>query len=372
LLEAGKFYRNVPVMMVGENAITGYKTQPITVASGTTLTMNNIYLNTNGAPAIVLEDNATLILKGINTISTTNAEAIKCEGNATIDFQSTMNSISAVTNGMRGIQIADGKSLNITGTGSASLNGNIGVPAGASLKFNGQTASHEIYIPDATTLSASGITVGSTITIGSGESFMLSWTTINVTSGPAIQCSGDATIILDGTNTVKTTAERYPAIKIGGIGTTLTIQGSGSVTATGGIYAAGIGGGITGYIYGNITINARGSGGGAGIGCGDEGQCGNIIISGGTVNAEGVAFAAGIGSGNGSYSKFESINITDGITSVIAIMSDQGPKAPIGRGNEDTTSGTVTIDGVVNPTSSSTFEHLTLSESGLTWTLTHK
>jgi hypothetical protein len=310
-LAAGKFYRNVPVTMQLENLeITGNITQTLTVPDGMTVTLNGANLDVTSAPAIVLGDNSTLIFIGTNTVSATLANPIQCEGNATIDFQSTTNTISAKTAAYKSIQIAEDKSLNITGTGSTALNRNIGVPASASLKFNGQTASHDIYIPDATTLSASGITVDSTITIADGATFTLSWTTLNVTSGPGIQCSGSATLILDGTNSVTTTAEIFPAILPGGSGTTLTIQGSGSVTANGGKDAAGIGTGSytsglsTIYACGNIviesgTITANGGYHGTGIGSGYDSFCGDITISGGTVTANGGDYGAGIGSGSG-------------------------------------------------------------------------
>lgn len=406
-LAAGKFYRNMPVTMQLENLeITGDITQTLTVPDGMTVTVNGASINVTGAPAIVLGEGSKLILQGTNTISATYADAIECNGNATIDFQSTTNTVTAVTGSNKGIQISDGKSLNITGDGSAALNGNIGVPASASLKFNGTTASHDIYIPDVTTLSAGGITVGSTITIADGATFTLSWTTLNVTSGPGIQCSGNATLILDGTNYVTTTAEKLPAILPGGSGTTLTIRGSGSVTATGGQYAAGIGSGsftthiTTVYTCGNIiiesgTITAKGGERGAGIGGGNNSICGNITISGGTVKATGGSFGAGIGSGSGYDStgafngicgditicggtvtanggrsaagigsgdsgKFASINITDGISSVSASAGSSYAE-PIGKGVDDNGSGSVTVDDL-------NF----LVVSSITWTLTHK
>ena len=426
-LAAGKFYRDVPVTMELENMqVTGSITQTLTVPDGMTVTVSGASIDvSNNQPAIVLGEGSKLILKGTNTIRATYADAIQCNGNATIEFQSTTNTINAVTSGTKGIQIADGKSLNITGSGSISLSGNIGVPASASLKFDGHTASHDIYIPDATTLSASGITVGSTITIGSGETFTLSWTTISVTTGPGIQCSGNATIILDGTNTVTTTAEGYPAIQAGSSGTTLTIQGSGSVTATGGKYGAGIGGRYdtsSNFICGNIAINSGtvtatggelaagiGSGGignfgwsstcgditisggtvtatggmyGAGIGSGKGynlgySTCGDITISGGTVTVTGRKFAAGIGSGE--FGKFASITITDGITSVKARRgsSSSSPNAPIGKGGDDLGSGSVSIDGSTSWTAGTATTHLNFTVSTTTydndtWTLTHK
>lgn len=418
-LAAGKFYRNVPVTMQLENLeITGDITQTLTVPDGMTVTVNGASIGVTSAPAIVLGEGSKLILQGTNTISATYADAIECNGNATIDFQSTTNTVTAVTGSNKGIQIADGKSLNITGDGSAALNGNIGVPASASLKFNGTTASHDIYIPDVTTLSAGGITVSSTITIADGATFTLSWTTLNVTSGPGIQCSGNATLILDGTNYITTTAERFPAILPGGSGTTLTIQGSGSMTANGGQYAAGIGTGSyeSGlYTCGNIviksgTITATGGENSAGIGCGNNGICGNITISGGTVTANGGDDGAGIGSGigyghvNGStcgnitigggtvtanggvnsagigsgyYGKFASINITDGISSISASAGSSNADGssnaePIGKGVNDNGSGSVTVDGVTDWVVGEATEHLNFSGSSITWTLTHK
>lgn len=427
-LAAGKFYRNVPVTMELENMqVTGSITQTLTVPDGMTVTVSDASIDvSNNQPAIVLGEGSKLIVKGTNTIRATYADAIQCNGNATIEFQSTTNTINAVTSGTKGIQIADGKSLNITGSGSTSLSGNIGVPASASLKFDGQPASHNIYIPDATTLSANGIGINSTITIGSGDTFTLSWTTISVTSGPGIQCSGNATIILDGTNTISTTAEGYPAIQAGSSGTTLTIQGSGSVTATGGKYGAGIGGRYdtsSNFICGNIAINSGtvtatggelaagiGSGGIGNIGwsstCGDitisggtvtatggkqaagigsgngynsgYSTCGDITISGGTVTATGGTYAAGIGSGN--MGTFASISITDGISSVVGRRGrryDDTNVTPIGKGKDDRGSGSVSIDGSTSWTAGTATTHLnftvsTTTNDNDTWTLTHK
>ena len=401
-LTAGKFYRNVPVMMVVENpVVTGTITQTLTVPAGMTLTVNDATFNVpDNSPAIKCENNATLILTGTNTIRGTDAPAIQCDGkasitfngtntltsvraaaiqcdgNTTIDLTNDANTINATPAGQKGIQIADGKSLNITGTGSMTVTGGIGVGSGATLKFNGQAASHNIYIPDGATVSNSGVRISNTVTIGSGETFTLSWTTINVASGPGIQCSGNATIILDGTNNVTTAADSYPAIQAGGSGTTLTIQGSGSVTAWGGLYAAGIGTGRIG-ICGDIsisggTVTARGGQLGAGIGTGAGGTCGNIIITGGTIKATGVSGGAGIGSGDNG--KFESINITDGITKVEAIRQTYIAE-PIGKGTSDKGSGTVTIDGTTSWTAGTATEHLNFTVNNADppcWKLTHK
>ena len=122
-----------------------------------------------------------------------------------------------------------------------------------------------------------------------------------------ITCLGDATIILkDGTeNTVKGFYGYYPGIHVPS-GKTLTIkgetEGTGSLNASSNRYGAGIGGG-NGVSCGNIdiqggTITATGGIIGAGIG-GSYGVCGNITISGGTIEATGGNFGSGIGSGDG-------------------------------------------------------------------------
>ncbi len=218
--------------------------------------------------------------------------------------------------------------------------------------------------------------ISSTITVPAGETITLSNATCIVSSGPAIKCEGNATIILTGSNTVSTSASGLPAIQAGPSGTTLTIQGSGSLTATGGTNnAAGIGSGSKGTC-GAITISggtvtATGGRYAAGIGSGREGTCGDISISGGEVTATGGDYAAGIGSGRSG--KFSTITIGSGITSVTATMGINA-QAPIGRGNEDQGSGDVTIDDVLNPSAGASLTHLnwSVTHSGKTWTLTKK
>ena len=104
-----------------------------------------------------------------------------------------------------------------------------------------------------------------------------------------------------------------------GDGNNITIKG-GTVTATGGSSGAGIGGG--GNSSGNNititggTVNVTGGyGGGAGIGGGAEGGGGNnITIKGGTVTATGGGYRgnSGAGIGGGSSGSGENITINDG------------------------------------------------------------
>ena len=126
----------------------------------------------------------------------------------------------------------------------------------------------------------------------------------------SVQGDGNVTIELDGKNVLKSGYDRAGLEKNTSTGT-LTLkddnqkddnQKAGSLTATGGDYGAGIGGGYKGNGK-NITIkggtvNATGGdNGGAGIGGGDYGSGEDITITGGTVNAAGGLDGAGIGGG---------------------------------------------------------------------------
>jgi hypothetical protein len=226
-----------------------------------------------------------------------------------------------------------------------------------------------------------------------------------------IICSGDATIILaDGsTNTVTAVStDGNAGIKIGGTGTTLTINGetagTGQLTAQGGYYAAGIG---TNYAYSSAmtggyivinggTVTATGGNYGVGIGTGrasssHSNTCGDITINGGTVTATGGKYAAGIGTGmNYSSNTCGNITIGTGVTKVTATKGEDSPNS-IGVGYKyggTQNCGTITFgtaevfDGTAatgtwtpNPMAAGTYGGLTLAISTTTnandtWTLT--
>ncbi len=213
------------------------------------------------------------------------------------------------------------------------------------------------------------ITATSDVTIPSGgKTVVLSGVNI---SGGSITCNGSVTMILLGSNSVTATGEKA-AIKIGGSGTTLTITGSGSLTAQGDSECQDGGAGIgTDYAndgtlsFGNIvinggTVNATGGLCGAGIGTGRADgtygsasiTCGDITINGGTVTAHGGEGAAGIGTGLSieEYASNECGAITIG-TGVISVTATKGEYSPnsIGKGDAANggtqTCGTITIGG---------------------------
>lgn len=183
------------------------------------------------------------------------------------------------------------------------------------------------------------------VTIADGATVILKNAVIEYGKDDAapIACAGDATIILEGTNTLSVPGgvddpldpdnsqhmNGYPAILVGTTGTKLTISGSGTLNAVGGLLAPGIGclhASYTGYgsnYYCGIiqidggTINSYsghaqslGDGAEVGIGAvcgGSSGDgCDGIIINGGIVTAEGGA--AGIGGAGGTIVDYITIN----------------------------------------------------------------
>ena len=188
-----------------------------------------------------------------------------------------------------------------------------------------------------------------TINIADGATVKLRDLTLNGGIHEGINCLGDATIILEGTNTVTgRVAISAPADK------TLTIKGSGSLTATNGIkggyiaiqngtitatgsnYNAGIGAANDITISGG-TIEAIGGERAAGIGSAYNGSCGDISITGGTVTATGGELGAGIG--GGTFGVCGTITIASTITKVTATHGGTGEKAyttpySIGVGSE--------------------------------------
>ncbi len=146
-----------------------------------------------------------------------------------------------------------------------------------------------------------------------------------------IYCQGNATLILEGTNLVK--GASFQGNRRSGIyvnkGNTLTIMGSGSLTAQGdGGGAPGIG---AGYTFDRIT------------GMMSDTDCGNIVIDGGTVNAIGGEAAPGIGSTSGTHGN---ITITNNVSRV-AVTAGNYAKYSIGSLSYQSDSGTITIGGVV-------------------------
>ena len=142
---------------------------------------------------------------------------------------------------------------------------------------------------------------------------------------------------------IKATGGQYGAGIGGGKGdgSDITISG-GEVNATGGTSGAGIGGGYNGN-GSDITItdgevNATGGKYGAGIGGGEYGIGKDIIITGGEVNATGGRFSAGIG--GGSRGTGSDIKITGGEVNASGGVNGAGIGGGLrSKGNDITVSG---------------------------------
>ena len=167
----------------------------------------------------------------------------------------------------------------------------------------------------------------------------------------SVQGKGNVEIELDGNNELKSGASRAGLEKTSTGKLTLKDDNkeAGSLTATGGASAAGIGGGYLGdgkniTITGG-TVNATGNEDGAGIGGGSSGSGENITINDGKVTATGGSYAAGIGGGSvgawgGDAGSGKNITINGG--TVNATGTDGG--AGIG-GGENGNGEDITING---------------------------
>lgn len=153
------------------------------------------------------------------------------------------------------------------------------------------------------------------VAIAAGKTVVLSGANLSGSNSVLFNKTGEATLIVMGTNTIAPTS--YIPIEVSGSGT-LTITGTGSLT----VQAAGI----------NIS------------GIAGTTSSSNIIICGGTINATGGENAPGIGS-LVSYN-CGTITITDGVTSVTSTKGAGSSIDCIGRGYNGNC-GTITIGDVV-------------------------
>ena len=192
--------------------------------------------------------------------------------------------------------------------------------------------------------------------------------------------TGAVSVVLKGSNAL-TAGEKAAGIQKNGTADgTLTISGSGALTAQGGKYGAGIGSGyekagsnisisggevtatggyggagIGGGMYGtgiSITISGgtvttTGGNGGAGVGSGYHESASNITISGGNVIAKGGYYGAGIGGGKNGFGS--NIGISGG--EVTATGGSYG--AGIGGGYDGVGSNITITRGIITATGGS-------------------
>ena len=214
------------------------------------------------------------------------------------------------------------------------VNGGINVPSGSKLSIYAQSEGNTMG-----KLTTTGTTINSGGTAGiGGTNTNVSFGTITIHGGTIVPTGGLRAAGIGGGGNLENTTT---------LTGTITIYG-GRVTATGGQYAAGIGGGREGStndskvnIYGG-TITAEGNSG-AGIGGGyydaNGATGGSININGGTIEAKGGQHSAGIGGGN--LGNVTAITISGGNIEATSGVGGAG----IGGGQNSTGSGTITISG---------------------------
>lgn len=358
-----------------DGTLTDNGTLPATASLTNPLTIGKFAIKANNTD-ITSNITGLTIGDGTNTYAITRKAAVGPIYVAMIPVASATISISAtdgITNYARtftGKTLAQNYIYTLDLTLSKQLSGTIDLA----------TVTSDIVIADGSTVTG---TLGGyyKVSIAAGASVTLNGVTINGVNEynykwAGITCEGNATIIISGENTVKGFYSWHPGIQAGPVGTSLTIDGTGSLTATAGDDAAAIGSGYYHSSCGNITINggtinASSGYNGAGIGsgfdnssCGNitinggnitasagtrgtgigsgfhQSSCGDITINGGTINASSGTFGASIGSGFDS-STCGDIEITGG--NITASAGDEG--AGIGSGFEHSTCGDITITG---------------------------
>ena len=226
--------------------------------------------------------------------------------------------------------------------------GDITVNAGS----GGQTVTQgsQVEVPDTAPV-ITGTSKENTVTIKAEKdqtaNVTLSDVNIDVSgkSEAAVTTTGDGnvSIELDGDSTLKSGEEHAGLEKNNGGSLTIGDENKdGKLTAEGGKYGAGIGGGY--YENGSdITITGgevKATGGeyGAGIGGGDHGNGSDITITGGKVKATGGRRGAGIGGGN--YRIGKDITISGGEVNAIGGVTGAGIGGGCyGDGNNITVSG---------------------------------
>lgn len=224
--------------------------------------------------------------------------------------------------------------------------------------YDYNSGTHILTIKGGAVLTISGTTTQDSIVVANGaENVKLTLAGVNIQfSDGAFPTSGTCAFDMAGAEVELTLAGGSDNILKSGYNragleapatSTLTIGGTGKLTATGGDHGAGIGGGSGGTIIINGgTVEATGGSSGAGIGGGFGGSGGSITINGGDVKATGGGGGAGIGGGFGSDgSDGGTITIRGGNVEAKGGSGGAGIGGGSGSGGSGGDGGDITIDG---------------------------
>ena len=349
--DGGKYYE-VTVKMKQQVDLSKLD-HDLTCINGDVITgklVNNVKISIADGATVTLSD-ATI--NGVHEEDAYEWAGITCLGDATIKLEGS-NKVKGFNESYPGIFVPANKTLTIQGDGSLDASQN-GYAAGIGCSAGEAGGNIMIKGGNITATGCGGSGIGGSMERVCGNITITGGTiTATGTSGGNASKGGAG---IGGCGNITISGGNITATGNGGAGIgSNAYEGCGNITISGGTIVTrgktGIGSGDgDGAACGNITISggtilAKGSSFGAAIGSGGYGSCGDILISGGNVEATfddvNSSWAAGIGSGDNGH--FNSIIINYGFTRVKATAGNKVENVwPIGKGNEDKGSGSVTI-----------------------------
>jgi len=208
------------------------------------------------------------------------------------------------------------------------------------------------------------INAGDTITVASGAKVSITGTKASI----YINCGTGVTLTLNNVNIINSwQADQAAPLTFSGTNNTLVLSGSSTLKSYAVSWndsvvlpAVEVAEGVSLTIEGSGALTAVGGGdgsdyGGAGIGGGKDQNAGTITINNGTITAEGGYYSAGIGAGNGATGGSGTIIINDGILNVTGGNRASGIGGGGGDGSTASDGGTITINGGTITTTSGTY-----------------
>lgn len=317
-------------------------------ADGAIVLNNNILTLSNVEEPLKIKGSGTVILDGANIKAQKNA--IEILGDVKLEIIGDAQLTGGLGNS--GIYVANGASLELTGTDNLTVIGNNGV--------NDSTGGHgiggegTIYIHDLKSLTAEGYGIHGFGIGGESKNITIENTTIKQVQGGFIQPE-----MVSDPKYGKSEPEGGSAIGSSTNGAVITLNNVVIENAQGGSKAAGIGAkfwtGVTINITNSTIKNVEGGNASAGIGGSRVSQYPtrsqdiNITINNSTINAKGGQFGAGIGSGYDTHcttfsenSPITTINITGN-----SVITAKGGKYAAGIGTGFHTAG---LDGKIDNT----------------------